>query len=332
MSNSHEELELTREQLERAERALEALRHEVLPQNPARFRLMAESYVEQIRSLRAQIDAYLGIDLLLEEQTSIAIGLEGARVHLGETAVGVLTRTLDTFRRGLQAIVEHTAGTFQQSKAGGRRKKWIEQLCDPPLIAVAPGSVRLILGEPDTGTLFSEEDLELYRRNLKLLFAGLAWAAGEQSGDEIDDPELRRSVLSIVRKLVPPRTGPVEAVSFRSRSAGFPKAVRLHDAARIRLDRELARLSESEEYTEVRGTIREVDLDARSFILRDRCESCPELPCEYDEPLEPEVKAFLDEPVIVTGLLRRSGKNSRQVMEVESIEPDPVERDSSLAE
>jgi hypothetical protein len=57
MNDTQKELELTREQLARAERALEAIRRDVLPLSQPRYKLMAEGYVEQIQSLRAQIDA-----------------------------------------------------------------------------------------------------------------------------------------------------------------------------------------------------------------------------------------------------------------------------------
>ena len=62
MIQTGEGLELVHEQLGRAERALASLRATVLPLNKARYELMAEAYVEQILKLRAEIDAYLGID------------------------------------------------------------------------------------------------------------------------------------------------------------------------------------------------------------------------------------------------------------------------------
>lgn len=63
MIASVEEFEITREQLGRAERALISLRKTVLPKNEARFRLMAEAHIEEIRNLRAEIDQYLGLSV-----------------------------------------------------------------------------------------------------------------------------------------------------------------------------------------------------------------------------------------------------------------------------
>jgi hypothetical protein len=60
------ELALTRLQLGRVERALGALREDVLPQNEERYRLMAEPYVDQIDELRAEIDAYVRANDLVD--------------------------------------------------------------------------------------------------------------------------------------------------------------------------------------------------------------------------------------------------------------------------
>lgn len=147
MSDFQKELELTREQLARAERALEAIRRDVLPLSEPRYKLMAEGYIEQIQSLRAQIDRYLGI----------------------------------------------------------------------------------------------------------------------------------------------------------------------------------------ESPTEVCGVIRELDLDKRTFSLRERPLELPDLDCEYDEANEGAVKTYLDEPVVITGILRTSRKTKRQTMEVESIGPVRSSAAASLA-
>jgi GAF domain-containing protein len=72
----------------------------------------------------------------------------------------------------------------------------------------------------------------------------------------------------------------------------------------------------------VAGVIREVDLDMRTFSLRDRRDGLPPLDCEYDETSHRLIKSLLDVPVIVTGTVRSSRKTSKQTMEVESIEAD----------
>lgn len=60
MIRNDDELSVVREQLGRAESALESLRHDVLPKNVNLYRVMAESYVDTIVELRGHIEAYLG--------------------------------------------------------------------------------------------------------------------------------------------------------------------------------------------------------------------------------------------------------------------------------
>lgn len=321
MITNDQELELVREQLERVEAALYSIKRDVLPRSAPKFRLMAEGYFDQINELRRQIDDYLGVTALGEAQADLVIELSGVSVLLGEARVSLVTRTLDTFRRGLQELMVIEGGDTGTA-TGGRRKSWIEKLCDPPLIGVAPGSVRICLGEPRTDArLFNEDERQMYHTTLRRLVEGLAWASGLETDVPQYNEKSWHAVLSVVRKLVPPRDGDVEQISFEGRVLGLGRRYGLTKATRQRVDTEIRRVTTTQEYNEVEGIIREVDLDKRIFILRERPDGRPELPCEYDELSEGDVKVNLDARVLVSGLLRTTGKAKRQVMDVENIEP-----------
>lgn len=60
MIENDKQLAVVRSQLERMDRALDALHREVHPQNPKMYELMAESYIAEVLKLRGEIDAYLG--------------------------------------------------------------------------------------------------------------------------------------------------------------------------------------------------------------------------------------------------------------------------------
>src|SRR5437660_1576640 len=111
------ELEVVRQQLRKAEAALDACRHD-FRDNEVQYRLFAGSTIELIQSIRAEIDAYLGIG----PDTELAVSLEGRGVALGNTSAGIITRTIDTFRRGLQSVagVLHadTQATERPHRAG----------------------------------------------------------------------------------------------------------------------------------------------------------------------------------------------------------------------
>jgi hypothetical protein len=323
MTETVSELDMTREQLARAEKALEAIRRDIFPINETRYRLMAEAYVGQIYTLRSQIDGYLGIEAGSAQQAELVISLEGKNVRLGETAVGVMTRTLDAFRRGLQSLVAYKSAI--SVKAAGRRPGWIEKLCDLPLIGVQPGSLQIILGEPENGDLFAEENRNLLRESLNLFFSGLRWAANDNSdcpSEFSSNPELWRLVLGMLRTLVPPRNGPIEMIGFRGMAFNDRQKLQLHASVRERITRAIAQPQETAEFKELKGTIREVDLDEKTFTLRERPDGLPDLGCEYDEASKASVIESLDEPVILTGVLRKSRKSLKETMEVETIELD----------
>ncbi len=60
MIRNEDELKIVREQLARAESALESLRNDVLPKSRQMYEIMAEPCVDTIVELQAEIDTYLG--------------------------------------------------------------------------------------------------------------------------------------------------------------------------------------------------------------------------------------------------------------------------------
>lgn len=59
MIHNDEELQLARDQLSRAEAALSSIQCDVRPVSESRYLLMAESYLEMIQKLQADINEYL---------------------------------------------------------------------------------------------------------------------------------------------------------------------------------------------------------------------------------------------------------------------------------
>ncbi len=70
MIANDEDLQLVQSQITRLENGLASLAHEVRPKNEARFKLMAEGYVDQLSKLRAAIGLYLGINAVFEPQNA----------------------------------------------------------------------------------------------------------------------------------------------------------------------------------------------------------------------------------------------------------------------
>lgn len=327
MIHNDEELNVVREQLQRAESALLSLRRDILPQNERLYRLMAESYVDTILELRGQVDAYLEISAM-PENADLVISLEGDRVGLGRTSAAVVTRFIDTFRRGIQSAVEIVESASEQ-RVGRRRERWIENICDLSILGLGPGSLKVMLAEPQDQSLFSTENRESLHKALDLVFDGLHWADGdvEESGARpfTELPvQTQQAILALVTQLLPPQTGDVQQVRFRRRigsetSTGRESAI-LSRNSRPRIRAALEKMLPDSEFKEIVGIIRKLDLDDRSFTLRDRADDGADLRCEYGPELEDAVKEFLDIRVVVTGSLEINRKQKAKLL-ADSIEP-----------
>ena len=68
MIQNDEQLNETRVAIAHLESALAALKRDVLPVNQARFALMAEPAVDQIRELRAQVEEYVGMTSAVSQE------------------------------------------------------------------------------------------------------------------------------------------------------------------------------------------------------------------------------------------------------------------------
>lgn len=335
MIRNDNELTIVRDQLARAESALESLRRDVLSKNANLYHVMAESYVDTIVELRGHIDAYLEI-VAVPATADIVISLEGDRVGLGKTSAASVSRFIDTFRRGLQSVVE-ILESVQRPETSRRRPRWIESICDLPLVGTAPGSVKIMLGEPQAKSLFKAEEREAFLKALNLIFAGLHWAdAGraESSNDPFMElkPDTKQALLGLLTRLLPPRSGDIERIGFLRRTtdgSGKLRSATLSRKSRDRIRKEIERLSTDSEFVELEGVIRSVDLDAQTFALRDRPSNEPDLPCEYGHDLQDAVKEGLDCRVIVTGSLETSQKTRKSKLLADSIELLGTEAQSS---
>jgi hypothetical protein len=324
MIQNDEQLEVVRLQLSRAEAALESLRRDVLPKSESMYRVMAESYVDTILDLRRLIDTYLGICPRVAP-ADLVISLEGERVGLGQTSAAAVTRIIDAFRRGVQSVVEMVeAGN--RPRSGRRRERWIENICDFPIIGLQPGSVQVLLAKPEDETLFSEDNRATLQAALDLFFAGLQWADCSREAPNTDferlEAEKRQTILALVTQLLPPRTGDVSAVSFRQTGPTTDQPAKLASLTRPSRERIRAALKamvQHSEFREITGVIRELDLDDRSFDLRDRDDRASDLRCVYGAELEETVKEYLDSRVTVTGTLELNRKQKEKLL-VDSIE------------
>ena len=324
MIQSDDELVVYRQQAQRMEDAIVSLRREVRTSNPEMYGIMVEEFADQLNSLREQIDSYLEIQAV-PETADLLIALEGEGVSLGHTSVAAVTRIVDRFRTSIQSVVELVEKVNRPDTAR-RRSRWIEQMCDFPLVGVQPGSVQVLLASPQFDTLLGPEEKATLDKAIDLFFDALVWAAepGDKessaySGLSADE---QRTLVALVSQLLPPTRGDVSQVRFGRYSLGGKRVLQtnavLTRKSRDRVRVMLERLTSTQSFAEFVGIIRRVNLDRQAFTLR--TDDSTEIACEYGKELEEVVKESLDQNVTVVGVVSESQKTGRKQMTVEAIE------------
>ena len=285
-----DDVEQTIEQIQRLYRAVADLEAQVGGVNPAKFRVLAEGPLDQIRALTAELDSYAAS---LAGPT-LWLRLEGPRLHWPEAPTSVLAAMLEILRKGVQAVAEFTS----RGALATRPTAALKRACDLQVVAMAPGSLQVGLRAPG-----GEELAEVATAALDTYLAAAAWAGSDQEeaslAAEVPDAATRRLALTEVGRLVPRHRGDVDRVELSGSAMGRRGRVSLERATRLRIGSALAATSTAME-SQYTGQLREIDLDRRSFILR-KADDVTEIPCEYPEELMEAAKEALDKRVQVTG-------------------------------
>lgn len=311
----------TRETLALAETILQRFRGEWLPGDPESYRFYAGTTVDLVRSIRAEIDTYLGVGT----ETDLVVSIEGEVVFFGMTSAALIEHAIDALRRGLRTLI----GILRPAaNDNGDRVSLADRLSDLELVSLGPRHVQVYLDLPTyDGSHFSKEERRLRDDALALLFDALEWAADEGRPTPPSLEQLPRptqlAVLGVVARLLPPQTGIVERIGYR-RAAGSERPARaalLTRRTQQRLHDALQRLASGREAAVAEGVIRQIDLDAQTFVLRGRAEGLDDLPCEYGGELAETVKGLLGCRVRVGGLLGVSRLTGKSRLEAEAVAP-----------
>jgi hypothetical protein len=304
MITSDDQLTQTVEQLTRMYRALAALKAEVLPVNPQRFALMAEGPLDQIRSLQAELDAYGAREAVEDQEADVWMRLVGPNIVWPETPISVLTAFLDNLRKGVQTVAEFLA----RGRLGVRPTAELKRTCDLRVMAFRPGSLRLGMRVPENVQMQLPMDQQgtaeaLPQQALSDYLAVAAWVGSDQEigvlSHRFNDPAHLRLLLNALKGFVPRPRGEVEYVELSGRRVPAGQTIRLtrqvHERIDQAIDQTVAQRAEQHE-----GDLREIDLDALTFTLRN-IDGIQQVACEFEEDLLESAKKALDRRVRVSG-------------------------------
>jgi len=206
----------------------------------------------------------------------------------------------------------------------GRPGQAIIEATDLHVLTVHPGSIRIGLRPPaafDQDELFPREPTTLETvssRAIDRLLRMAMWASSnriEPPLDEFPDRDEAALVARHLANLAPGPKGAVRTVTFEGAMIPSEEPIRMQPEARPRLIGLEQLLSHIEEQT-VYGVIREIDLDARRIILRERGPGMIDLRCSLPAKLVAKAERLLDHNVEVKGLISSTSPDTVQVIDL----------------
>lgn len=308
-------------------RAIAALRADI--SETASFALLAEGPLHELDRLRREIDEYTGVAAAEHHAAELWMRIAGKKARWRETSSSVVTAFLDALRKGVQAILAHNLG----GRLFGRPSAKIQRAVDFEIVGFRPGSfvAGMSLPEPAQQPLFSEyesEATQLARDAREALHKYLAiaeWATSTDSMEVLEriEPDVakRRVALRAVKSAIPRVGGGVDYVELSGDAVPTKKPIYLTQKTARRVSNALEKaVAEHEEtYT---GDVREMDLDKRTFRLRN-VDEVGEVPCHLADDLGPITATFLGKRARVIGT-RQSPGSALEVVDLEELELEPA--------
>jgi hypothetical protein len=310
MITNDDQLQQAIEQLGRMYRAMAALRAEVLPVNARQFALMAEGPVDEIRRLQVQIDAYTGREAAEEHDADVWLRLYGRDIEWPEVSTSALTAALDAFRKGVQMVAQ----LISTGQVTTRPRLELRRACDMHVIAFRPGSLRVGLRLPDEadGGFTTSSEKSLGHQALVTYLNVAAWVSSEadlpEPAQQIEHAPKRRLLLNALKPLVPRPRGDIEGVEISSRLIPDGRTIRLTRDVYHRLVQAVDQPAAEEVETYV-GRLREIDLDHRTFTLRD-VNDVSTIRCTFQDDLLETARGALGRWVRVSGSRSIKGKHA----------------------
>jgi len=324
---SHEEYLQAHAALRDLEEALAALRQRLGTSRASLFETMAQDYIDSIIALRQDIDVYIGLMSAQAARAPLWMGLEGDGLSPENILTSLLSVWLARLRRSVIALASFA---FSRGTTGDRPSRAIAEACDFRLMGFLPGSLRigLEIPQPDQLLLFPRSGDAVIA--VRTALADLLEKASELtelqhsvhrvdlSSEELSTRDAL--LLKQVLRLIPGRRERVRAIVFEGALVPRTVPVRLNASLRSLLASRLGPTTEPDQIEELEGMLREIDLDQRHFILRDRPEDQPDITVFFRPNLQDDAKRALDQRVRVEASRDRVPRRRLNALVIEILE------------
>lgn len=301
MIESIEQKNETEKQMRRLENSLIILREKLLPNREKQFKAMASGYINKLRELREEIDEFTGMSMFNVPPKDINIHLVGPAIGYSRIPISVISQYFDSFRKSLQVIY----ASVNKIRYKTNIPKEVANACDFNLLGFSGGSVNISLGLPIQQLSFLNDN-DSINKSINFYFKILDWANNKSRIEDIningDVPN--KALISIIKTL--PNDKEIKEITFSGRMIGKYKKITVNKNARQTIKDILIAPDTDEEKVELEGRIRELDLDKKSFILRNIVgKDFTEIICYMSDAVAEQPKDYLDSTVMITGVKKK---------------------------
>lgn len=248
-------------------------------------------------------------------QPLLSIKLEGADITEHNVRASVVRQALEAGTVAIKRIVDNV----WEANPEGRPKEVLRFLSDLPTQRFAFGSFQVDFKKPDDpNRLLDASNLDNdFKRIGRELDRLVTWA---EAPDDITDLPVQE--LRALERLVPPLTGQVESITVSGVLLGRGIRRTLTRSSTQKFKKAMKAYTNEQVLRTVSGRIREIDVDAFTFTLRDLIDSDrAEVACSFEAPLLPSVFQLLADEQLVA-LTGRQIKGTFEVSDISiSLEP-----------
>lgn len=264
----------------------------------------------------------------LTDSSDLVARFTGPAVDVKDPAVSVVISVFSDLRGQIRSIAKSIAGMSSETQV-----RWPSHL-DPHLSGIAHGSFIVGVSVVPPTQLEKKGQLE-FEGISEQLFASVISAVRGLSSiakhigeneisdgivEEFPDPAVRDTILVAARRLSPSGRRGIEAVSFFSPETRNEGSHELTTKSRLVIASSLnAPVQRMAKYGKFEGVVREIDLDARRFEIRN-VSSVGSLRCAYSELHDLEIRKALDARIRIYGHYEVGPSGRPRMVAVERLE------------
>jgi hypothetical protein len=278
-------------------------------------------YYELLRSLYE--DEYSFARLV--DSSDFVARYNGPAVDIYDPTVSTVIQIFNTIRNQIRSVAKSIAGMSTDE-----RVVWPSSL-DPHLSGVAHGSliVGISLPSPEQIQQLSAQDefiefSDQIHQSVKTAVQSISTIPSFITNDEVSeslslsitDPAIRDTVLVAAHRLSPTKRSGIDTVSFYGNDASESSPQPLTAKSRAILQKALDRPVKQKKYGKFIGVIREIDLDAKRFEIRN-VPNIGSIRCVYGSDIQHKMRTALDSTVEVSGNYEMIGSDMPRLLAVD---------------